>query len=78
MGRAYGMFDVWEERKRKQGFCGASCRKETIWKTEMWVGEIIKMGFKEMGWEGMDWLNVSQNMDHCQAVVNTVMNLHIP
>jgi len=44
----------------------------------MRVGEMIKMDIKEMGWEGMDWLNVGQNMDHCQAVVNTVMNLHIP
>jgi len=33
MGRACGMLDVWEERKRKQGFCGVACRKETIWKT---------------------------------------------
>jgi len=33
MGRAYGILDVWEERKRKQGFCGEASRKETIWET---------------------------------------------
>jgi hypothetical protein len=46
------------------GFSGETCRKETIWKTKVWIGEIINMDIKEMGWEVVDWLNLGQNMDH--------------
>jgi hypothetical protein len=38
----------------------------------------IKMGCKEMGWEGFDWVNLSQDRYRSQAVVNTVMNLQFP
>jgi hypothetical protein len=28
--------------------------------------------------EGMDWINVAQDMDRCQALANTVMNFQVP
>jgi hypothetical protein len=33
------------------------------------------MDLKEIGWDGMDWINLVQNRDKCRALLNTVMNL---
>jgi hypothetical protein len=42
-----------------------------------WVGN-IKMDLREIGWDGMDWINVAQDRDQCRALVNAVMNLWVP
>jgi hypothetical protein len=36
------------------------------------------MDLKEIGWDGMDWLDLAQNMDTWWALPNTVMNLWVP
>jgi hypothetical protein len=33
---------------------------------------------KEIGWDGMDWLDLAQGWDQYRALVNTVMNLRVP
>jgi hypothetical protein len=38
----------------------------------------IKMDLREIGWGGMDWLDLAQDRDHWRALVNTVMNLRVP
>jgi hypothetical protein len=30
------------------------------------------------GWAGMDWIDLAQSRDRCRAVLNTVMNFHVP
>ncbi|PNF42003.1 hypothetical protein B7P43_G12996 [Cryptotermes secundus] len=35
-----------------------------------WVGN-IKMDLREIGWDGMDWIDLAQDMDQWRAVVNT-------
>jgi hypothetical protein len=42
-----------------------------------WV-DIIKMDLREIGWSGMDWINVDQDREQWRALVNTVMNLWVP
>jgi hypothetical protein len=42
-----------------------------------WVGN-IKMYLREIGWDGMDWIDLAQDRDQCRAVVNTVKNLRVP
>jgi hypothetical protein len=37
----------------------------------------IKMNLREVGWGGMDWINVAQDRDRWQALVNAVMNLRV-
>jgi hypothetical protein len=32
------------------------------------------MNIEELEYEGVDWIHLAQNSDHCWAVVNTVMN----
>jgi hypothetical protein len=42
-----------------------------------WVGN-IKMDLKEIGWGGMDLIDLVQNRDQWRALVNTVMSLRVP
>jgi hypothetical protein len=42
-----------------------------------WVDN-IKMDLREIGWDGMDWIDLAQDRDHWRAVVNTVINLRVP
>jgi hypothetical protein len=38
----------------------------------------IKMYLGEIGWDGMDWINLAQDRDQWRALVNTVMNFRVP
>jgi hypothetical protein len=38
----------------------------------------IKMDLREIGWDGMDWVDLSQDRDQWWALVNTIMNLRVP
>jgi hypothetical protein len=38
----------------------------------------IKMGLREIGWGGMDWIYLAQDRDQWKTLVNTVMNLWVP
>jgi hypothetical protein len=35
----------------------------------------IKMDLREIGWDGMDWIDLAQDRDQWRALANTVMNL---
>jgi hypothetical protein len=40
--------------------------------------DIIKIELREIGWDGMDWIDLAQDRDQWRALVNTVMNLRVP
>jgi hypothetical protein len=42
-----------------------------------WVDN-IKMDLQEVGCEGMDWIEMSEDRERWQAFVNVVMNLWVP
>jgi hypothetical protein len=37
----------------------------------------IKMDLREIGWGGMDWIDLAQNRDQWRALVNMIMNLWV-
>jgi hypothetical protein len=38
----------------------------------------IKIDLREIGWGGMDWIDLVLDRDQWRALVNTVMNLRVP
>ena len=39
---------------------------------------ILLWNFRELGCGGMNWINLAQDRDRWRALVNAVINLHIP
>jgi hypothetical protein len=40
--------------------------------------ENIKMDLREIGWDGMDLIDLAEDRDQWRALVNTVMNIRVP
>jgi hypothetical protein len=38
----------------------------------------IKVDLQEVGFEGVDWINLAEDRDRWRALVNAVMNLRVP
>jgi hypothetical protein len=38
----------------------------------------IKLDLREIGWDGMDWIDLAQDSYQWRALVNTVMNIRVP
>jgi hypothetical protein len=51
-------------------------RKERDHWEDQGVGGWVDL--REIGWDGMDWVDVAQDRDQWRALVNTVMNLKVP
>jgi hypothetical protein len=43
----------------------------------MWEGN-IKNDLREIGWGGMNWIDLAEDNNQWKAHVNTVMNLRVP
>jgi hypothetical protein len=41
-----------------------------------WVDN-IKMVLREIGWDGVDWIELAQDRDQWRGILNTVMNLRV-
>jgi hypothetical protein len=59
----------WESRKEVRKPLGRPRRS--------WVDD-IKMDLRELGWDGIDWIDLVQDRDHWRALVNTIINLRVP
>jgi hypothetical protein len=69
MGEGRGVYRNWvgkPEVKRPLG------RPRCGWEDD------IKVDFHEMGFGGVDWIEVAQDRDRWQALVNAVMNFRVP
>jgi hypothetical protein len=42
-----------------------------------WVDN-IKMDLREIGWDGVDWIDLAQDRDNWRTLVRAVMNLRVP
>jgi hypothetical protein len=47
------------------------------WKIFEWVDN-IKIDLREIGWDGIDWINLEEDRDQRRALVNMIMNLRVP
>jgi hypothetical protein len=37
----------------------------------------VRFDLREIGWDGMDWIDLVQDRDQWRALVNTVMNFRV-
>jgi hypothetical protein len=49
----------------------------------LWVEDVggwirVKWMLREIGWSGMDWIELTQDRDQWRVPVNTIMNLRFP
>ena len=61
-----------------QGFGGRPEGKRPLGRRRRRCEDNIKIGFQEVGWGGLDWIDVVQDKDRRGARVNAVMNLRVP
>jgi hypothetical protein len=63
--------------KRKHIFLGKPEGKGPLGRPRRrWVDN-IKIDIGEIGWDGVDWVNLAADRDTWRALVNTVMNLRV-
>jgi hypothetical protein len=60
------------------GIWWGNLKEETTWRHRHRWEVNIKMDLLELGYEGMDWMDLPQDRDRWQALVNGVMNLRVP
>jgi hypothetical protein len=69
MGETRNAYRILVEKPERKRPLGRSRRR--------WVDN-IKMDLREIGWDGMDWIELVQDRDQWRVLVNTVMNLQVP
>ena len=62
------MQHVWGRVEGKRSLA----RRRGLWKDN------IKMALQNVGYEGMDWIDVAQDRDRWRALENAVMNFRVP
>jgi hypothetical protein len=76
MGRACST--IWEKRNVYRILVGISGGRKPLRRPRCrWVDN-IKMDLRQIGWDGVDWINLFRERDRWRALVNTVMNLRVP
>ena len=65
-GEVYKVF--WSGNLRERGHLGARGIDDK---------NSIEMYLLEMGWGGMDWIDLAEDGDRSQGVVNAVMNIRV-
>jgi hypothetical protein len=73
------MWHEWvrDEKNAYRIFVGKSERKRPLGRPRRRRVDTIKMEFREIGWDGMDWIDFAQDRDQWRALVNTVLNLPV-
>jgi hypothetical protein len=68
----------WGRRGIRIGYWWESQKVRHHWEDQE-VGGLynIKIDLREIGWDGMDWIDLSQDRDQRRGLVNTVMNLRV-
>jgi hypothetical protein len=68
MGEGRGVYRV---------LVGKSKGKRPLWRPRCRWDDNIKMGSQEVGYGGMDWIELVQDRDRWRLLVNAVMNLRV-
>jgi hypothetical protein len=58
-------------------FVGRSEGRRSLGRPRRRWDDNIKMDLQEVGWEGMDWIDMAQDRDRWRALVCVVMKLRV-
>jgi hypothetical protein len=67
-----------ERRSAYRALVGKPEARRPLWRLRHRWEDNIKMDLQEVGWGGMDWMNLAQDRDRWRALLNAVMNLQVP
>ena len=59
------------------GFLWENLRERPLGRPRCRWEDNIKIDLQEVGWVGMDWIDLAQNRERWRALVNVVMNLRV-
>jgi hypothetical protein len=51
--------------------------KRTLGRPRLRWEDNIKVNLREIGWVGMDWIDLAQDRDRLKVLVNKVMNIRV-
>jgi hypothetical protein len=71
------MYHEWGKRGMHIGYWWESQKKPLGRPRHRWVDN-IKMDLREIGWDGVDWIDVVQARDQWRALLNMLLNLRVP
>jgi hypothetical protein len=66
-----------ERRNACRIFVGKPEGKKTLGRPRRRWPDNVKIGLREIGWSGMDWIDLAQDRNQWRALVNTVMNRRV-
>jgi hypothetical protein len=69
---------TWEKRNAYRNLAEKTEGKRLLEGPRCKLEDNIKMNRREIGWGGMDWIDLAQDKDQWRALMNTVMNLRVP
>jgi hypothetical protein len=73
-----GLTGMEEQRNSYNILAGKSAGNRPIRRPRRsWVDN-IKMNLKEIGWGGMNWIDIVEDREKWRALVNRVMNFRVP
>jgi hypothetical protein len=67
-----------EKRIACRIFVGKAEGKRPLGRPRRRCEDNIKVDLGEIGWSGMDWIDLAQERDQWKVLVNTVLNLRVP
>jgi hypothetical protein len=74
---ARSLYFMGEGRNVCRVLVGKPERKRTLGRPRRGWENGIKMDLREIGWGGVEWIQLAQDRDRWRAVVNAVMNLRV-
>jgi hypothetical protein len=69
---------IWEKRCVYRILVGKPEGKKPLGRPRRRWEDNIKMAFQEVGCEGMDWIDLTQDRNRWRALVNAAVNLRVP
>jgi hypothetical protein len=76
MGKAWSMHG--DEEEAYTSSVGKPEGKRPLGSSRCRWEDNIRMDLREVGWGGMNWIDLAQDRDQWKALVNMVMNLWVP